>query len=324
MAPRRYLMIRGVALIVLLMAGYIAWTRNFGEGIKNVPLLALLSAAFSFALEWIDHSQSERLKKYFTHTLLSLPFLVAGYIVGVVLLVLNAPVIVLNSTDQPLPVTLTTLDTAKPQSESLTSSKDQPARFHAWSTPLGRPFRLKAKGFAARTLDVSAPAGVTISTDRDLVPQLVVLIRPTLDGMIELRSGGSIHVFRKKDKETEIASATPKTESSVLLGAALVPVPHDMVEDWRLELAGKRMPDAVLAEILRAWKTPTAAILDASAEELTPKQTLRIELRNQANEPIQCGTMDLPETVGLMVDFPLDPCRASPKAADAKPNRSAQ
>jgi hypothetical protein len=153
---------------------------------------------------------------------------------------------------------------------------------------------------------------------------LVVLIRPTLDGMIELRSGGSIHVFREKDQETEIASTSPKTESSVLLGAALVPVPHDMVEDWRLELAGKKMPDTVRAEVLRAWKAPAAATLYASAEELTPKQTLRIELRNQATEPIQCGIMDLPETVGMMVDFPLEPCRPSRKAVDAKPNRSAR
>jgi hypothetical protein len=48
MAARRHLMIRGVALILLLMAGYIAWTRNFGEGIKGVPIVAFLSAAFSF------------------------------------------------------------------------------------------------------------------------------------------------------------------------------------------------------------------------------------------------------------------------------------
>jgi hypothetical protein len=169
MAARRYLMIRGVALILLLMVGYIAWTRNFGEGVKGVPVLALLSAAFSFALEWIDHSQSERVKKYFTHTLLSLPFLIAGYIVAIILLSLNAPVIVLNSGDQPLQVTLEPVDTAKPEAESATSSKDEPARFHAWSTPLGRPFRLKAKGYAARILDVAAPVGVNISTERDLV-----------------------------------------------------------------------------------------------------------------------------------------------------------
>src|SRR5882762_2709977 len=103
-ATRRYLMIRGVALVLLLMVGYIAWTRNFGEGVKGVPLLALLSAALSFALEWIDHSQSERAKKYLTHTMLSLPLLIVGYVVAIVLLSLNAPVIVLTSADQPLAV----------------------------------------------------------------------------------------------------------------------------------------------------------------------------------------------------------------------------
>src|SRR5215472_9064385 len=141
MAERRYLLIRGVALILLLMTGYVAWTRNFGEGVKGVPLLALLSAAFSFALEWIDHSLSDRAKKYFTHSLLSLPFLIVGYIVAIILLSLNAPVIVLNSGDQPLEVTLEPVDTAKPQAESAMSSRSEPARFHTWSTPLGRPFR---------------------------------------------------------------------------------------------------------------------------------------------------------------------------------------
>src|SRR5438128_916474 len=316
MAARRHLMIRGVALILLLMAGYIAWTRNFGEGIKGVPILAFLSAAFSFALEWIDHSQSERLKKYLTHSLLSLPFLITGYIVIIVLLSLNAPVTVLNSADQSLPITLTALDNARSQSESATSSKDEPARFHAWSTPLGRPFRLKVKGYTAKTLDVVAPAGVTISTERDLVPQLVVLIRPTLDGMIELRSGGSVHVYsKKKNQESEIAHSPPMTASSVLVGAALVPIPHDMVEDWRLELAGRTMPDTVRANALRAWKTPAMAILEASADELAPHQMLRVELRNKANEPIQCGTMELPESSGIIVDFPLEPCQQSRNAA---------
>lgn len=317
MPARLHLMIRGVALIFLLMAGYIAWTRNFGEGIKGVPVLAFLSAAFSFALEWIDHSQAERLKKYLTHSLLSLPVLITGYIVMIVLLSLNAPVTVLNSAGQPLPITLTALDDARLQPESATSSKDEPARFHAWSTPLGRPFRLKVKGYTAKTLDVVAPSGVTISTDRDLVPQLVVVIRPTLDGMIELRSGGSIRVYStKKNQESEIAYSQPMTASSILVGAAPVPIPHDMVEDWRLELAGRNMPDTARANALRAWKTPAMAMLEASADELAPHQMLRVELRNKGKEPIQCGTMELPETSGMIVDFPLEPCQPSRNAAE--------
>jgi hypothetical protein len=324
MAGKRHLMIRGAALILLLMAGYIAWTRNFGEGVKAFPLLALGSAAFSFAFELIDRSQWEPVKKFLAHSMLSLPVLVTGYILMIMFLSLNAPVIVLNSTDQPLHVTLTPSDTSQPQSESATSSKDEPARFHSWSTPLGRPFRLKVRGYAAKTVDVAAPAGVTISTERDLVPQLVVLIRPTPDGMIELRSGGSIHVYSKKnDQESEIAHAQPKSASSVLLGAAIVPVPHDMVDDWRLELAGKKIPDTSRANVLRAWKTPAAATLDPSAEELTPHQVLRAELRNQSNEPIQCGTLELPESAGIVIDFPLEPCRVSTgKAAPAGGKRS--
>jgi hypothetical protein len=101
MGARRYLMIRGVALILLLTGAYIVWSRNFSEGLKGVPVLALLSAALSFALDWIDRSQAERLKRYLTHSLLSLPFLITGYITGVVFLTLNAPVIVLNAADAP-------------------------------------------------------------------------------------------------------------------------------------------------------------------------------------------------------------------------------
>jgi len=320
MPARRYLMIRGVALIILLTSAYIVWARNFGEGIKGVPFLALLSAAVSFALEWVDHSQAERLKKYLTHSLLSVPLLIAGYVSLLVLLTLNAPVTVLNSADQSLRVNLTALDTPKAEVESGTSSKEEPARFHVWSTPLGRPFRLNAKGYAARTLEVAAPAGVTISTERDLTPEIMLLIRPTLDGMIELRSGGAIHVFRKKDKETEIASIVPERESSVLVGPALVALPRDMIDGWRLELAGKNMADTLRAEILRAWKTPFVANISEAAEELAPKQELRIELRNQANEPIQCGAMTLPETAEIMVDFPLELCHP-PLHAEAKTTR---
>lgn len=321
MPARRYLMIRGVALIILLTSAYIVWARNFGEGIKGVPFLALLSAGVSFALEWIDHSQAERLKKILTHSLLSVALLIAGYISLIVVLTLNAPVTVLNSADQPLKVKLTALDT-KDDTQPLTSSKDEPARFHVWSTPLGRPFRLKAKGYVARTLEVAAPAGLNISSERDLTPEIMLLIRPTLDGMIELRSGGSIHVFRKDEKENEIASIVPKRESSVLLGPALVALPRDMIEDWRLELAGKNMADRLRAEILRAWKTPFAANISESADELARKQQIRVELRNQANEPIQCGAMDLPETAETVVDFPLEPCHPLPAAQPKKSSGS--
>jgi len=294
---------------LLLIAGYIVWTRNFGEGIKGVPALAIISAALSFAFEWIDHSQSDRIKKVFTHSLLAWPVLIAGYIVLVVLLSLNAPVTVLNNGDQALQVSLTPRDLANAKPESATSSKDGPARFHTWSTPLGRPFSLKVKGYTAKTLEVAAPAGVTISPERDLVPQLIVLIRPTLDGMVELRSGGSVHVYRKDlNQETEIAHAQPKTATSVLVGPAIVPVPHDMVGDWRLELAGRTMQDTVRANTLRAWKTPAFAWFDPSADELAPHQVLRVELRNKENTPVQCGTMELPESAGMIVDFPLEPC----------------
>lgn len=309
MPPKRHLMIRSVALIFLLMAGYVAWTRNFGEGVKGVPALAIVSAAVSFAFEWIDHSQSDRIKKVFTHSLLAWPVLLAGYIIMAVLLTLNAPVTMLNAGEQELPVSLTALDVPKAMPESRTATKDAPARFHLWSTPLGRTFRLKVKGYTAKTLEVSAPAGVTISPERDLVPQLIVIIRPTLDGMVELRSGGSVHVYNKKgNKEIEIAKAQPKTASSILVGAAMVPIPHEMVEDWRLELSGRDIEDTVRANMLRAWKTPALAVFDPSADELAPHQVLRVELRNARNEPVQCGTMELPESSGTMVDFPMAPC----------------
>jgi hypothetical protein len=309
-------MIRSVALIILLMTGYILWTRNFGEGIKGVPALAAISAAVSFAFEWIDHSQSDRIKKIFTHSLLAWPVLVAGYLILVVVLTLNAPVTVLNTSDQALTVSLTPLDVPRAKASSGAASKDEPSRFHVWSSPLGRPFRLKVKGYTAKTLDVTAPTGVTISPERDLVPQLIVLIRPTLDGMIELRSGGSIHVFNKKqNQETEIAKAQPNTASSILVGAAMVPVPHDMIEDWRLELAGRDMQDTVRANILREWKTPAAAVFQPSADELAAHQVLRVELRNTKEEPVQCGTMELPDSSGMMVDFPLESCNQGHDAA---------
>lgn len=319
MMTRQHLMIRGMALMVLLVAAYIAWTRNFGEGIKGVPALAVLSAALTFALEWIDRSQADRMKKWLTHSMLSLPFLVTGFLVMFVLLTLNAPVTVLSSSDQDLPVTLTALDVPKSQPLCAVSTKNEPARFHTWVTPLGRPFQLKVKGYTARTLDVAAPGGITISADRDLVPQLVVLIRPTPDGMFELHSGGSIVVYRKtsdkEGKEVEIANNQPGVASSILLGTVGVPLPHDLISDWRLELQGARMEDTARARILRAWKNPVLVQPVASAEELAPHQSLRVELRNKTGEAIQCGAMELPANSGNLVDLPLGPCQKTPAGA---------
>jgi hypothetical protein len=49
-------------------------------------------------------------------------------------------------------------------------------------------------------------------------------------------------------------------------------------------------------------------VFQPSADELAPHQVLRVELRNAKEEPVQCGTMELPDSLGMVVDFPLESC----------------
>src|SRR5262249_6440279 len=148
------------------------------------------------------------------------------------------------------------------------------------STPLGRAFILKVRGYAPKAIEVTAPMGLTISPERDLTPQVSLLLRPTADGMVELLSGGTLHVYREEHgRQTEIATRQPRTRSSFLIGAAPVALPHDLVEDWRLELAGQQMSDISRANQLLAWKSPTFVKLLSANDELTAHQKLRVVVR---------------------------------------------
>ncbi len=192
---RYHLVWRAAALIALLMTGYVWWTHNYGEGLAGVPVIATLAAAFSFAMELLDESSKNDAKKWLANSLLSLIVLVPGYILLAVLLCSLAPVIVLNPGNDPLQVVLSSAESTRSGTDTRTADKDKPARFRIWATPLGRTFIVKVQGYAPKPVEVTAPTGLTVSPERDLTPQVSLLMRPTADGMVELLSGGTLHLM---------------------------------------------------------------------------------------------------------------------------------
>src|SRR5215467_11690628 len=140
---------RGAALLLALMTAYLWWTRNFGAGLEGVPIVAALVAAFTFAFGIFGEGEQKWVKKRFFHFLLSAAFLVPVYVGEAVALFSTAPVVVLNSTDEPLTASLYPADAPGQSGKPQSSEKAAPLRMHIWSTtPLGRPYIIKVPGYA--------------------------------------------------------------------------------------------------------------------------------------------------------------------------------
>jgi hypothetical protein len=307
---KRHFLWRAASLVIVAMVAYIWWTHNFGEGLNGVPWLAALAGAFTFGMERLEHSQQERFKDFLAKWLLSSVLLTCTCLVMLILLASFASVIVLDTGSEPLTVTLA----PAANSSSIVrrdAEKEKPARFHLWITPLGRAYILKVKGFIPKTILVSSPMGLTLTPEADLTPQVVLIVRPTADGMSELASDGIVHVFRTtNNNDVEIAALQPQARASLLLGTERAAIPHDIVEDWRLELAGEKMSDLSRANQLRWWKTPRILRLKPGAAELAPKDKLTIQLQTANGLNVDCGSIELPDTSGSIVDLPLNQCAA--------------
>ena len=303
-----HLIWRAAALTLILMAGYIWWSHNFGEGLAGVPVLATLTAAFSFAMGLLEDSQKNEAKKWFARTLLSPIVLVLGFLAVFFVLCSRAPVILVSGQIGPLHAKLSPVERGGNEI-SAQAEKGQPARFRVWTTPLGRAFTLKVTGYAPKTIEVAAPAGLTLNPDRDLIPQISLLLRPTPDGMQELASGGTLHVYRQAGgTEKEIAKAQPHSRSSLLIGAAPVPLPRDLMQDWSLELAAQKETDISRANQLLAWKSPVFVKLLSPTDELTAHQKLHIVIVSVGEMESNCGSIDLPDVIGGVADLPLHRC----------------
>ena len=307
---RYYLVWRAAAATAVVMSAYIWWAHNYGEGLGGVPFVATIAGAYTFAMGVLDESYKNGAKKWFAKWLLSLAVLVPGCLAVIILLGSRAPVIVLNQQSDSLHACLSPAESSVNQEKDAVSEKDKPARFHVWSTPLGRPFILKVQGYAPKTVLVAAPAGVTVSPERDLIPQVSLLVRPTADGMSELLSGGTLHVYREQNgQQKEIATDTPHSRSSFLVGVAPVPLSHDLLEDWRLELAGQQMSYVSRANQLLAWKAPRLVKLLSPSDELTAHQKLRVVVQTAGSkQDLECGAIELPEGVDVLADLALHSC----------------
>jgi hypothetical protein len=238
--------------------------------------------------------------------MLSTTFLIPAYLIAISVICSIAPLIIVNEDSEPIQVSLVPADATGSVEGPITAEKDKPARFHEWTGLLGRPFVVEVKGYVPKTIEIAAPVGITISPRRDLNPRVAILVRPTPAGMSELLSGGTLHVFREgKGRDNEIAADAPQTRASLLVGAEPVALPHDLAEDWRLELAGQRsLSEESRANVLRWWKNPHFVKINSQFDDLTPHQKLKIVL-HWGDSDVEGGSLEIPVASGPVVDLPL-------------------
>src|ERR1019366_4452364 len=79
---KHFLVWRGAALVVLMMASYIVWQRHFGHGLEGVPIIAVVAAAFDFALGCLEKTPHERVKRVLARSMLSTTFLIPASLVA--------------------------------------------------------------------------------------------------------------------------------------------------------------------------------------------------------------------------------------------------
>lgn len=313
--PLAHIVWRGAALLLVLMTAYLWWTRNFGEGLAGVPVVAIGVAAFSFAFGFFGEGEQKLLKKKFFHFMLSGAFLVPIYVAVVVALCSSAAVVVLNQGAGSLDVKLKSIDNSS-YNASGSVTAENPARFALWTTPFGRPFLLEVTGYAPKIIEVSAPLGITISPERDLVLPVAILVRPGPSAMRELASGGSFHLFRGEGaSRQEIAQDLPDAQQSLLIAPEQMLISQEMIENWKLELqAQAELPKDQAASLILKWKTPRLVHLFPKVAELGPKQKITAEVStkpaNTGEKPksVACGHLELPDAPGRIVDLELEKC----------------
>lgn len=278
---------RSVVVVVMLVTLNFWLLRHRGTGLDGVASVsggvALVTGAFGLlSLLQSINQQNASLKKLRSGLvwLLSYRNLAWAGLMLMTLLLTTSSVVVLNDFgDQDnLPVvSLTAVDGGSLKViRELPREKDGAFRFFLFTTPFGRPFRLKVDGYLPKNVEAFPVWGITLSARYDLRPAPTLLLRPVQLALRNLEDGGEIIVTRVSPKPEVRLAQDKGHRSAFLLGEPRV-IPAVMLENWRLELVAEGENEQGQARTLLEWKRPTPLEMQ-HVKDLEPGMVLRVQV----------------------------------------------
>jgi hypothetical protein len=147
------------------------------------------------------------------------------------------------------------------------------------TTPFGRYYTIRARGFVPSQLAVYPLTGRDVVLGRDLAPSPSVLFRPFAEGFVALEDGGVFRVSRVRDGRAEqLASFTSRDSAASFLLGEPRPISDALLALWTTEAAAGGAPERARAQFLIAWRRPKRVAIRG---ELAPRDCLVAEIRLQ-------------------------------------------
>jgi hypothetical protein len=309
-SPRARVTLSSAAALVVFLVGMDLWsTHHFQFGISNPAALAgvvaVLSAAVT-AMQWaLKQSDADRIQRSLqraARVVFSPGVLISLYAFGVIALLMVSTVRVVADTPGAIDdVTMTPLDTARPDSGS---SDEGLVRFTLFTTPFGRPIRVAAPGFLPTTFTVYPLRGLTLRLGRELPVAPSILFRPDRQALVALKADGTFRTWIVTARETTLVAETTGVASSFVLGRR-PSIPAALFEDWKLELSCDS--SYVRNPTLLAWKRAT--VLHTRGAQPGPGAVVRAEVRTPSGKRIGATEVELGSDPVIDILVPDDTAR---------------
>lgn len=145
-------------------------------------------------------------------------------------------------------------------------------------TSFGRAFRVECKGYLPKVVEVGPLWGARLVAGVDLKAPPSVLLRPSLEALRSLASGGTLTLWKRNGDQRVALGAPVSRRTSFLVGPPR-PIPAEASTRWQLELTAARLEPAEAAQVLLEWGNPTPVELE---EPLLPGMWVEAEVRTRS------------------------------------------
>ena len=146
-------------------------------------------------------------------------------------------------------------------------STDGVLRFTRITTPFGRHFYLRVKGYARYSFNLYPLTGKRISVSKDLIFIPSIIIRVPVSNIMHLSMGNIVI----KCNGNEIALIkTNKNNGSIMISSENM-IPDEFIEKWKMELQVDSIGDDAATRIMSKWRLP---IFVQPREDILPNSIL--------------------------------------------------
>jgi hypothetical protein len=275
---------RMIALVALGAAANLWSEQHLGLGIHDPKLLGAAGAALAAGTGLLDKVAGKAERESFgaalqrlVRPLLATPVLAILYLSLAIVAASYSSLSILPESGGRGSLDVRVVASEDPSYERRASGQG-PLRIPLRVTSFGRAFRVECEGYLPRVVEVGPLWGARLVAGVDLKAPPSVLLRPSLEALRSLDSGGTLTLW-KRDGDERVPLGAPVSQRSSFLVGPPRPIPAEASTRWQLELTAARLEPAEAARVLLEWGNPARVELD---EPLLPGMWIEAEVRTRS------------------------------------------